>query len=72
MDGGFFQIGGYNKELLLEDPIWIQMRSNKHRYEFDIHGISISGNFISGSDEWNTGFIDSGTTFTYFPPKMWD
>ena len=27
---------------------------------------------ITGSDQWSTGFIDSGTTFTYVPPAMWD
>ena len=28
--------------------------------------------FIDGSEAWNYGFIDSGTTFSYLPPKMWD
>ena len=27
---------------------------------------------IAGSDSWTEGFVDSGTTFTYVPSKMWD
>ena len=32
----------------------------------------MSGHRIAGSGAWNTGFVDSGTTFTYLPPRMWD
>lgn len=27
---------------------------------------------IEGSDKWVVGFVDSGTTFSYIPTKMWN
>mmetsp|Transcript_41864 Transcript_41864/g.64063 ORF Transcript_41864/g.64063 Transcript_41864/m.64063 type:complete len:112 (-) Transcript_41864:958-1293(-) len=41
-------------------------------YKFDVHGVSIGEHKIAGSESWSVGFVDSGTTFTYLPNKMFD
>lgn len=32
--------------------------------------MSINDHFIEGSESFDEGFIDTGTTFTYFPPSL--
>ena len=32
----------------------------------------MNGHMMKGSSDWSTAFVDSGTTFTYVPAKMWD
>jgi len=34
--------------------------------------MSINNHMIDGSDEYKTAFVDSGTTFTYFPSALYD
>ena len=72
-DGGYFQIGGYNTDYLLSETRWFNFQ-NKYgtNYKFSISGVSLNNHYIDGSEKWNTGFIDSGTTFTYLPPEMWN
>lgn len=41
-------------------------------YKFDIHGVSVNKHMIKGSEKWSIGFVDSGTTFSYFPSEMFN
>lgn len=70
-DGGYFQIGGYDEESHLEDEVsWIKML-DKPSFEINIQGISINNHPITkASNNIKTAFIDSGTTFTYFPQSL--
>ncbi|CDW82204.1 aspartic protease pm5 [Stylonychia lemnae] len=70
-NGGYFQIGGYDKQSHISEIQWIPLL-NKGGYEVQANGISINNHFIAGSDEYKTAFIDSGTTFTYFPPTLYE
>ena len=72
-NGGFMQIGGFNTDQHLEEVKWFKMKqSTGTSYKFKISGVAINKHLIDGSSDWSTGFVDSGTTFTYLPPKMWD
>jgi len=72
-NGGFFDVGGFNTEKHLEEVMWFKMMgSYGSNYKLKISGVSVGDHFIDGSEAWNNGFIDSGTTFSYLPPKMWD
>jgi hypothetical protein len=67
------QIGGFNTEQHVEDVSWFKMKqASGSSYKFKLSGVAINQHFIDGSNDWNTGFVDSGTTFTYIPTKMWD
>jgi hypothetical protein len=37
-----------------------------------MNGMKMNDHFIKGSDEWKVGFIDSGTTFAYFPRRLFN
>jgi hypothetical protein len=32
----------------------------------------MNGKLIKDSEKWNVAFVDTGTTFSYFPEKMWE
>lgn len=72
-NGGFFQFGGYQQELLLEDVRWIKMAyPSGSSYKFNVNGVSVNKHMIKGSQKWSIGFVDSGTTFSYFPTEMFN
>jgi hypothetical protein len=41
-------------------------------YKFTLLGLSMNGHFMGGSEEFAIGVIDSGTTFTYVPYKLFN
>lgn len=41
-------------------------------YKFTLLGASMNGHVIAGSEEFSIGVIDSGTTFTYLPYKLFN
>jgi hypothetical protein len=72
-NGGYFQIGGYNEDNHLESVQWFNMiRTTGTSYRFNIEGVSMNNHPIKGSHNWDVGFLDSGTTFSYLPHDMWD
>ena len=71
-NGGYFQIGGYNTDKHLEPVKWFNMLHKQGSYEFGLIGVSMGNRMLENSATWKVGFIDSGTTFTYIPIKMWD
>ena len=48
------------------------IQTNSKDYKMTINGVSVADALIDGSQNWNVGFIDSGTTFSYIPYEMWD
>jgi hypothetical protein len=40
---------------------------NEKNFRVALHGISMNDHFMEDTEDFNVGFIDSGTTFTYFP-----
>ena len=77
VNGGYFQIGGYNSDhfkgkmhhvpLLRSGP-----GGSSVNYLIKLFGVSINDHRIGGSGAITQAFVDSGTTFSYFPRKMWD
>ena len=51
--------------------MWFRMVNSFTDYRIKVEGTSFNGKLIIGSNAWHEAFIDSGTTFTYFPPQMW-
>jgi hypothetical protein len=45
---------------------------NSGDYKVNIVGVSINNHYMAGSDWFHVGFIESGTTFSYFPTKLFD
>ena len=41
-------------------------------YMVALNGVSVGDHKIKGSGEVRKAFLDSGTTFTYFPVKLWN
>ena len=71
-NGGYFQIGGYDGTSHIEQnvtwfPVW-----ETNAYKFNLQGISMNNHLMAGSEEFNVGVIDSGTTFTYVPQKFFN
>lgn len=36
-------------------------------FKINLAGMSMNDHFMDGTDKYTVGFIDSGTTFAYFP-----
>lgn len=69
-NGGYFQIGGYDGTNHIANEItWIPTWET-HDYKFSLYGISFNNHLMSGSEAFNVGVVDSGTTFTYVPEKL--
>jgi hypothetical protein len=71
-NGGYFQIGGYNTAKHLEPVMWFDMQHPSGIYDFKLSGVSLGNKRLEGSDKWTVAFVDSGTTSTYMPIKMWN
>ena len=41
-------------------------------YMFELQGVSMNDHFLAGSENVKQAFVDSGTTFSYIPKRMWD
>lgn len=41
-------------------------------FKINLAGFSVNDRFIQGSDQFKVGFIDTGTTFAYFPSQLID
>ena len=39
---------------------------------FKLSGVSMNDHFLQGSDQVKQAFVDSGTTFSYLPRRIWD
>lgn len=75
MDGGYVQIGGYDKTGHFDKAIdgtgtgddltWIKMLYSYSDFYIPIRGIMMNDDVIEGSNSQYIGLIDSGTTFTY-------
>jgi Eukaryotic aspartyl protease len=71
-DGGYFQIGGYDSTSHLSPTIkWVPLIKNEpYAYRMALKGVSMNGHIMKGSHIFDVGVIDSGTTFTYVPEKL--
>lgn len=71
-DGGYFQLGGYDSTSHLSPTIkWVPLIKNEpYAYRFSLKGVYLNGHLMQGSQIFDVGVIDSGTTFTYVPEKM--
>ena len=72
-NGGYFQIGGYSEDRHLEDVQWYKFTKNSgSNYKIALYGVKVGDHFVENSQQWSIGFVDSGTTFSYIPIKMFD
>ena len=39
-------------------------------FKINVAGMSLNDHVIDGSDQYKVGFVDSGTTFAYFPRNL--
>ena len=66
-NGGYVQLGGYDGTGHLQEEVdWVEMLNEKN-FRVALYGMSMNDHFMEGTEDFNVGFIDSGTTFTYFP-----
>ncbi len=66
-NGGYFQIGGFDGTSHISNEVtWIPTWET-HAYKFSLFGLSMNNHYMAGSEEFNVGVVDSGTTFTYVP-----
>jgi hypothetical protein len=69
-NGGYFQIGGYDGSNHIGKNItWINSWET-HAYKFNLLGVSMNNHLMAESEEFYIGVVDSGTTFTYVPNKL--
>lgn len=69
-NGGYFQLGGYDGQGHLGSNVtWIPMWETLS-YKFSLSGVAMNNHRIAGTEEFSIGVIDSGTTFTYVPIKL--
>jgi hypothetical protein len=45
---------------------------NSHQYRITLHGVSMNDHMMKGTEQFSSGFIDSGTTFAYLPSKVYN
>lgn len=43
---------------------------NSDSFKVDVHGVAMNNHIMNGSTKFSVAFIDSGTTFSYFPPEF--
>lgn len=70
-NGGYMQIGGVDEQGNLEEKLtWASLIKGED-FKIGLKGVMMNDHLISGSAAYNVGFIDSGTTFTYFPSNLY-
>ena len=75
-EGGLFEIENIDEERHLEKAVYFPLKKN-NSYNIEITSIKVNQNkFVIDKDENNTpkysAVIDSGTTLTYLPTKIYD
>lgn len=65
-------MGGYDGTGHLTDLKWTYMSNDEHYYRLNLKGISLNNHELAGTELFSNGFIDTGTTFTYVPQRMFD
>ena len=71
-NGGYLQMGGYDGHNHLDKSIQWASLLQTTSYKVQLTGISMNNHLIAGSEHVSVGFLDSGTTFTYMPSKLWN
>ena len=72
-NGGYFQIGGYDKSDFIEDDVtWLPLTQSNADFKVRMQGAMMNNHFMAGSEALKIGFIDSGTTFTYVPKEIYN
>lgn len=51
---------------------WLPLSQSEGAYKFQVQGLSFNNHLMAGSDEFSLGVVDSGTTFTYMPFKLFN
>ena len=70
-DGGYFQLGGFDATShLTKNVSWIPLVKENHAYTIQLKGIRMNGHMMGSTHIFTAGIIDSGTTFTYVPQKL--
>ena len=63
-------MGGYDKQGFLdEDVTWITLTHHED-FKLKVNGIKMNNHYMAGTNRYSVGFLDSGTTFTYFPTRL--
>ena len=72
-NGGYLQIAGFNGagHLYADGVKWTQMREDTY-YRVTLKGMSMNDHYMEGTDRYFDGFVDSGTTISYFPHEMFN
>lgn len=79
-NGGYFQIGGYDKTGHLADlkrensheVTWIPLLYRDQDFKVSFRGIKINNLHMAKTQSQSIAFIDSGTTFTYVNKDNYD
>jgi len=66
-NGGYLQFGGYSKKGFTEEPRWFKL-AHKQDFKIGVNRILLGDKPISG---YQIGFVDSGTSFAYFPKALY-
>jgi hypothetical protein len=61
------QLGGVDMEGAIDKTLtWIPLLKTED-FKVKTYGLKVNNHFIAGSESTSVAFIDSGTTFSYFP-----
>jgi hypothetical protein len=72
-NGGYMQIGGYQPERFLEETKLFKLKQPRTSYYITLDGgVSLNAHMIPGSKTWNEIFVETGTTYAYVPPAMFE
>lgn len=71
-DGGYFQLGGSDGQGFVDPALQWVGSWDTDAFQVTLLGASMNGHAIAGSEEFSIGVIDSGTTFTYIPHKLFN
>ena len=65
-NGGYLQFGGYDKKGFNEEVSWIKP-INTRDWKVEVEKMTLGKGVLP---KYSVGFIDSGTSFAYFPGKL--